>query len=217
MKTSTIEVTVKSLASGEDTLVTVTATRGTIKEKSSLIEFDLNDDITPETHPQFFHESEVKSSKIVADMGKYGSAEVTIIKKFIPQNITDRFGENINLLEGEVFFEGRRRRAAAVISKEDAERIEKAFKEACAEAEKDEDYFEYNKKQDMPVALDIIKRGDEEIKRSGKLMTREEVKVARKKYNDQYNEGGEGFVPSFVSIEDYNKAKEIVEMYNTNK
>lgn len=39
-----------------------------------------------------------------------------------------------------------------------------------------------------------------------KLMTAEQIKVWRKGYNDLYNEGGEGYIPSRVSREQYESA-----------
>jgi hypothetical protein len=45
---------------------------------------------------------------------------------------------------------------------------------------------------------------------SGKLMTVAEARVWRKKYNDFYNEGGEGYIPDVVTKEAYEWAKAIL-------
>lgn len=42
------------------------------------------------------------------------------------------------------------------------------------------------------------------------LMTVEEIKVWRKRYNDLHNEGGEGYIPNKISKEQYNKAIEVI-------
>lgn len=49
-------------------------------------------------------------------------------------------------------------------------------------------------------------------KKAGNLYsTREEVNAARKRYNDLYNEGGEGYVPVFYTVDDYENAKKVLE------
>lgn len=40
------------------------------------------------------------------------------------------------------------------------------------------------------------------------IPTPEEAKCLRKQWNDLYNEGGEGFVPTFINTEQYTRAKE---------
>lgn len=51
----------------------------------------------------------------------------------------------------------------------------------------------------------------------GKLYTKEEAAKERKQYNDFYNEGGEGFVPHFYTIDDYQWAKrELAEIRGEN-
>jgi len=42
------------------------------------------------------------------------------------------------------------------------------------------------------------------------LMTAEEIKVWRKRYNDLHNEGGVGYIPPKISKEKYNKALEVL-------
>lgn len=68
------------------------------------------------------------------------------------------------------------------------------------------------KKQEKEDALEVF-----EAKRIVKLAesqkdipTREEANRRMKWWNDTYNEGGEGVVPEIISIEQYNRAQEII-------
>lgn len=48
----------------------------------------------------------------------------------------------------------------------------------------------------------------EAIKAAGNLYgTKEEAQKAKEKYNDFYNEGGDGYVPHFWTVEEYEDAK----------
>ena len=47
--------------------------------------------------------------------------------------------------------------------------------------------------------------------KQGKLYTKEEAKLERKKYNDVFNEGGEGYVPHFYTVDEYEFAKKRTE------
>ena len=38
--------------------------------------------------------------------------------------------------------------------------------------------------------------------RQGGAMTADEARAARKRYNDLYNEGGEGFVPRYITVDE---------------
>jgi hypothetical protein len=59
-------------------------------------------------------------------------------------------------------------------------------------------------------AKKIIEEGDKEIKSLGKLLTDKEVNAWRKNYNNINNEGGDGFIPSRISQEEYDGAKKII-------
>ena len=50
---------------------------------------------------------------------------------------------------------------------------------------------------------DVIAR----CERQGRLYSAEEAKLKRKEYNDLQNEGGEGFVPHFWTVDEYDSAK----------
>lgn len=43
------------------------------------------------------------------------------------------------------------------------------------------------------------------------LMTDAKYKVWRKQYNDLYNEGGEGYIPDLITVEQLKRAKKILE------
>ena len=47
----------------------------------------------------------------------------------------------------------------------------------------------------------------EESKKHGRLYTKEEAAIQRKRYNDIYNDGSEGFVPHFYTVDEYERAK----------
>lgn len=58
-----------------------------------------------------------------------------------------------------------------------------------------------------------IARAETVIAHRGRLMTAQEITVAAKRYNDINNEGGEGYVPSYISAEGYATAKtELLEL-----
>lgn len=58
------------------------------------------------------------------------------------------------------------------------------------------------------VSWEKIVQSCEAIKASGNLYsTKEDAQKAKKKYNDFYNEGGDGYVPHFWTVEEYEDAK----------
>lgn len=56
----------------------------------------------------------------------------------------------------------------------------------------------------------VIERGD----RQPKLYTKEEAEREAYRYNQIYNEGGYGFVPHYVTIDEYNEAKAFLEAHS---
>lgn len=64
-------------------------------------------------------------------------------------------------------------------------------------------------KEKLEKANEIIESAEKEIKANGKLMTLAEYKIWMKRYNDLNNEGGEGYIPSRITLESYNYAKSI--------
>ena len=57
----------------------------------------------------------------------------------------------------------------------------------------------------------IIKNCEERKKAGNLYSTREEANAARKRYNDLHNEGGEGYIPVFYTVDDYENAKKVLE------
>jgi len=55
--------------------------------------------------------------------------------------------------------------------------------------------------------LSIIKEGNDYIKNTGKIPTMSEVRQKKQNWNNIHNEGGNGYVPDWVSLEEYNDAK----------
>lgn len=77
--------------------------------------------------------------------------------------------------------------------------------------------FEENKSKkellkEINEAKEIIKKAEITIKNSdGTLMTQEQAKTYKKRYNDLYNEGGEGYVPKIITIDMYSWAINIIQ------
>ena len=91
---------------------------------------------------------------------------------------------------------------------------------AVAEAEKEADFEEYadyvntenaeKAEAERKSAEHIIAKAEKEIKAHGKLMTAKEIRVWNENYNNVMNEGGEGYIPSHVSQEEYERAKKVI-------
>jgi hypothetical protein len=58
----------------------------------------------------------------------------------------------------------------------------------------------------IALAKRIIENGDKEIANTGMLLTSSQVRAWQKNYNDIHNEGGDGFIPSRISKEEYDEA-----------
>ena len=58
--------------------------------------------------------------------------------------------------------------------------------------------------EDRAYYEDVVKRAS----RQPKLYTREEAKRLAKQYNDLYNEGGEGYIPHYYTIDEVEAAKQ---------
>lgn len=76
------------------------------------------------------------------------------------------------------------------------------------------EYAEITEKKEQAEAAEttkeaqkIIEAAEREIASSGKLMTAAEVSVWKRNYNNVVNEGGEGYVPTRISQEQYEYAK----------
>ena len=69
------------------------------------------------------------------------------------------------------------------------------------------------RKKELKEKIEDLQRTINNCESVEKLYTREESQTERKKYNDHFNEGGEGFVPHFYTIEEYEWAKENLKEY----
>jgi hypothetical protein len=98
------------------------------------------------------------------------------------------------------------------LDKEHAELVN-AMIDEVVEAGKTEEYKAYianesakEDKENREWAAEIIKKGDLQEK----LYTAEEIRIKTIKYNNLYNEGGEGYVPTWISKDEYEEAKRIL-------
>lgn len=67
----------------------------------------------------------------------------------------------------------------------------------------------------IKCAKETIAEAEKELSGTGELMTREEIKEWNRNYNNIVNEGGSGYVPSHISIEAYEDAKNILKELNS--
>lgn len=103
------------------------------------------------------------------------------------------------------------------MSDEQAIKVE-AFLKDVVESGKTEEVKAYEKAKTGKGKQEEIERAQEVIEASkttrknadGTLMTMEQAKAWRKRYNDINNEGGEGYIPSIVTQEQYDWAKQVL-------
>ena len=113
---------------------------------------------------------------------------------------------------GLVKLEGNGKHIPLYLTAKNAELVEKTVSELKAEASDPEtDRIIKEKTEEEAVAqrdhYKAIKTfGDEEIARNGRLMTRAEVKAFQQKWNEVENEGADGYMPRFITKEDYDEA-----------
>lgn len=99
---------------------------------------------------------------------------------------------------------------------ENAEKVEKAIEETRNEVMTDEAREFFAKKEQAKKngqkkrAEATVKEAEEIINNGGKLRTNKERAEWERNYNNVVNEGGEGYVPHYPSIEEYEEAKEIL-------
>lgn len=99
---------------------------------------------------------------------------------------------------------------------DDAERYERWI-EGIIEGGKSQEVKDYEREQAAKEAREKVEAAKAVIKKAEKqrdIPTAEEARKRMKQWNDIYNEGGEGFVPHIISVEEYNRAKEIVAEYD---
>lgn len=99
---------------------------------------------------------------------------------------------------------------------ENAEKVEKAIEETRNEVMTDEAREFFAKKEQAKKngqkkrAEATVKEAEEIINNGGKLRTNKERAEWERNYNNVVNEGGEGYVPHYPSVEEYEEAKEIL-------
>ena len=95
---------------------------------------------------------------------------------------------------------------------ENAEKVEKAIEETRNEVTTDEAREFFAKKEQAKKngqkkrAEATIKKAEKIINNGGKLRTSKERAEWERNYNNVMNEGGEGFVPHYPSVEEYEEA-----------
>lgn len=98
---------------------------------------------------------------------------------------------------------------------EDAERYEKWIAEIIDGGKSDEvkAYEKAEKEKEIKEKVESAKKTIAKAESQKDIPTKAEAKRRMKQYNDVVNEGGEGYVPYIISVEEYEYAKEIVEKY----
>ncbi len=99
----------------------------------------------------------------------------------------------------------------ALISKESFEAIKGAYEEALAEEHSKPDVKEFIEKQESEEKKKKLSRAKniiETAEKQAQIPTRAELKTIQKKWNNIYNEGCEGYVPTMITKEEYNVAIE---------
>lgn len=100
---------------------------------------------------------------------------------------------------------------------EQALRVE-AFLNEVIESGKDEEVTAYENAEAEKENLKKIEQAKKVVEAAkttrknedGTLMTREQARAWQKRYNDINNEGGDGYIPSVVTQEQYDRAKRIL-------
>lgn len=70
---------------------------------------------------------------------------------------------------------------------------------------------EEKKKQQKEYAREIIEKSKRTIRNSdGSLMNNSQAQAYRIRWNNLYNEGGEGYIPEIITLEMFEKAQEII-------
>jgi hypothetical protein len=89
-----------------------------------------------------------------------------------------------------------------------------AFLKDVKESGKTEEYkayeAEHKAKERAGRVAEAQKVVDEAAKYTQPLMTEAEYRAWKKRYNDTYNEGGDGYIPSLITIEQFERAKKIL-------
>ena len=100
------------------------------------------------------------------------------------------------------------------LTEENANKVKEAVAE-CEKAESTEEYEAFKaEKAEKELAAEkaeaktVVESAEKIINNGGKLLTNAERKEWERNYNNLHNEGGDGFIPHYPSIEDYESAIE---------
>lgn len=99
---------------------------------------------------------------------------------------------------------------------EDAERYEKWITEIIEDGKSDEvkEYEKALKDKEIAEKVESARRIIKKAESQKDIPSAKEAMRRMKQYNDIANEGGEGYVPHIVSMEEYEGAKEIIAKYD---
>ncbi len=157
----------------------------------------------------FLNENVIDTTKVeIVSNGKVvESGHFAKVLEF--DNITDTFYEKANL---DITKKYTRVGDKAITEGEEAGiAIKSAIKEMKAELSKEfnvETEVEKQQKDELAEAQAVVAQAEKEG--IDKLMNDAQIKAWRKRYNDIYNEGGEGYIPVKISRESYQKALKVL-------
>lgn len=112
-----------------------------------------------------------------------------------------------------MFYDKARNAVAINLKDENAAKVLAAIEETKAEVtpakltEAQAKEAEVTDKAEEAEAQAVVTEAEAIINKGGKLRTNEERKVWEHNYNNLMNEGGEGYVPHYPSVEEYESAK----------
>ena len=100
----------------------------------------------------------------------------------------------------------------AIINPEVREKYEQSLQEVIKDGTEPE-VKEFQKREKEKAAAEELEYAKEVVSLAESqkdIPSREEARRRMKWWNDTYNEGGEGFVPTIINIEQYKKAKNVI-------
>lgn len=103
----------------------------------------------------------------------------------------------------------------AIITPEVWEKYEEWLEEVIKDGTEPE-VKEFQKREKEKAAAEELEYAKEVVSLAESqkdIPSREEARRRMKWWNDTYNEGGEGFVPTIINIEQYKKAKNVIERH----
>lgn len=150
--------------------------------------------------------------EIVAPNGKVATEDTVAVATEYNEVFAERFEQGGFDKNGKITMVGKASTAGEEVATEINQTIKKMKAELAQEFEiKPNEQIEAEKEEaeTIEIAKEIVKQAEKEGVE--KLMTAEQIKKWRKRYNDIQNEGGEGYIPTRISQEQYKKALKILE------